>query len=351
MAERDDLRVTQDVRDELTRSVVGSDDVVVSVHDGAVTLSGQIPSYAEKMVADEAAGRVAGVRAVANELTVRVPDEQRRDDPDLAEAAAHALRWHAAVPDSVRVSVKGGWITLEGDVTWHHERLAAERVVGMLIGVSGITNHIRVRPQELATDIQSDIKHALRRSAFVDERHIAIHVRDSRVTLRGTARSWAERAEAERLAWTAGGVIAVDNQITVGLAAPPEEWGPVLDRIEGSGALPPDVGPADAAQAVLCAVSLRMSRDEAYALAGTLPGELSRLLHPCVRHRREASDAFDQTEFLRRIADHLLVTPEQAQLIARAVFAALKHRVPPADIQEVAARLPGDLQELWRAAA
>jgi osmotically-inducible protein OsmY/uncharacterized protein (DUF2267 family) len=353
MAERDDLRLTQDVQDELARSVVGSDHIVVTVHDGAVTLTGQVPTYAEKVVADEAAGRVAGVRAIANELTVRISDEQRRDDPDLAEAAAHALRWNAAVPDIVRVSAKGGWITLEGDVMWHHERLAAERAIAMLIGVSGITNHIRVRPQpqSLAADIQSDITHALRRSGFVDERHIGVHVRDSHVTLRGTARSWVERAEAERLAWIAGGVTAVDNQITVGIPTQPDEWAPVLDRIEGSGVLPPDVGPDDAARAVLCAVSQRMSRDEAYALAGTLPGELSRLLHPCVRHRHDAPDAVDGAEFLRRIADHLLVTPEQAELIARAVFAALKHRVPLGDIQEVATRLPGDLKELWRVAA
>src|SRR6266540_6868241 len=100
MAERDDLRVTQDVRAELARSVVGSDDVVVTVHDGAVTLNGHVPSHAEKLVAYKAVGRVAGVRAIANELTVRIPDEQRRDDPDLAEAAAHALRWNAAVPDT-----------------------------------------------------------------------------------------------------------------------------------------------------------------------------------------------------------------------------------------------------------
>jgi osmotically-inducible protein OsmY/uncharacterized protein (DUF2267 family) len=351
MAERDDLRLTQDVRDELARAVVGSDDVVVTVRDGAITLTGHVPQYVERVVAEEAAARVAGVRAIANELTVRIPDTQRRDDPDLAEAAAHALRWNAAVPDSVRASVKGGWVMLEGEVTRQHERLAAERAVGVLIGVSGITNHITVRPQAVATDIQMDIERALGRSAFVDGRHIGVHVRDSHVTLRGMARSWVERAEAERLAWTVGGVAAVDNQITVGMPAQPEEWGPVFDRIEGSGVLPPDVGPDDAARAVLCAVSLRMSRDEAYELAGTLPGELSRLLHPCVRHRRDAPDASDRTEFLGQIADHLLVTPDQAELIARAVFAALKHRVPAADIQEVATRLPGDLKELWRAAA
>jgi osmotically-inducible protein OsmY/uncharacterized protein (DUF2267 family) len=351
MAERDDLRLTQDIRDELEGAVVGSDDVVVTVRDGAVTLSGPVRNYVERVVADEAVARVAGVRAVANELTVNIPDAQRRDDSDLAEAAAHALRWNAAVPDGVRASVKDGWVTLEGNVTWHHERLAAERAVSMLIGVSGITNDIRVQPQSVAANIQTDIERALRRSVFIDEHRIGVHVHDSQVTLRGTARSWVERAEAERLAWMVAGVAVVDNQITVGLAVPPEEWGPVLDRIEGSGALPPDVGPGDAARAVLCVLSLGMSRDDAHLLAGVLPGELSRLLHPCVRHRRDIPDAFNRTEFLRRIADHLVVSPEQAEIIARAVFAALKNRVPAADIQGVATQLPGDLKELWQTAA
>jgi uncharacterized protein (DUF2267 family) len=146
-------------------------------------------------------------------------------------------------------------------------------------------------------------------------------------------------------------VTAVDNQITVGILKAPEDWGPVLDRIEGSGVLPPDVSADDAARAVLCTVSLGMSKEEAYELAATLPAELSRLLHPCVRHRRDAAGTSDQAEFLRRISDHLLVTPDQAQQITRAVFAALKHRVPSADIQEVASRLPGELKDLWRAAA
>lgn len=351
MADQDDQRLTQDIRDELTTAVVGSEDIVVTVRDGAVTLTGQVRSYAERVVAEEATARVDGVLAIANELTLNIPEAQRRDDSDLAQAAAHALRWNAAVPDGVRASVKDGWVTLEGEVTWHHERLAAERAVSMLIGVSGITNDIRVRPPSIAADIQTDIERRLRRSAFVDQRHIGVHVDDSHVTLRGTARSWVERAEAERIAWTVAGIASVDNQITVGVASPSEEWGPVLDRIEGSGMLPADVRPADAARAVLCALALRMHKDDAQLLAGVLPGELSRLLHPCVRHRRDVPEVFDRPEFLRRVADHLLVSPEQAELIARAVFAALKNRVPAADIQEVATQLPGDLKELWQTAA
>jgi osmotically-inducible protein OsmY/uncharacterized protein (DUF2267 family) len=347
----DDLRLTQDIRDELAEALKGAADVVVTVRDGAITLSGSVRSYVERVVAEETAARTAGVRAVVNELTVSVPDVQRRDDPVLAEAVAHALRWHAAVPAGVRASVRDGWVTLEGKVSRYHERLAAERAVSVLIGVSGITNDIEVQPQPVAANIRTDIERALGRSALLAERHIGVHVDDSHVTLRGVVRSWVERSEAERLAWMAGGVTAIDNQLTIGLAAQTEEWGPVFDRIEGSGVLPPDVGAGDAARAVLCALSLRMSREDAQLLAAVLPGELNRLVHPCVRHRRDAPDAFDRTEFLRRVADHLLVSPEQAEFVARAVFAALKNRVPAAEIQDIATQLPSELKELWQTAA
>jgi osmotically-inducible protein OsmY/uncharacterized protein (DUF2267 family) len=349
MAERDDVRLTQDIRDELDRVIDASDaHILVRVDDGAVVVTGHVPNYVDKLLADEAVSRVAGVRAVANELSVRIPERYRPNDPDLAEAAAHALNWNAAVPDSVRAVVRGGWVTLEGEVTRQGERLAAERAVSMLVGVSGVTNQIRVRSTAVAGELQANVERALARSAFVDEHHVRVHVHNTSVTLRGIARSWAERSEAERLAWMTPGVGLVENQISVGLPATPDAWGPTLDAIDGSGLLPSDVAADDAARAVLCALALRMTRAQAQEFAGRLPGELGRVFHPCARHRRMATEPIDRDAFLHHVAEHVLVTPEEAALVARAVFAALRHRVPAAD---VANKLPRDLEELWPPAA
>lgn len=352
MAEYDDLRLIQDIEDELRNEpAVNTESILATVHDGVVTLRGTAATYHERIMAERAALRVAGVRAIVCELTVELPEAQRRDDEDLADAAAHALRWNAAVPEGIRAVVRDGWVTLQGDVSWDSERVAAERTVSMLIGVAGVTNEIRVRRQPTSANLQAELERALRRSALVGRRRVAVHVLDSRVTLRGTVRSWAERFEAQRIAWTIAGVTDIDNQITVGVAAHADTWGPVLDRIEGSRALPRDVDAADAARAVLCALSSRVSREEALRLAGSLPAELGSLVHPCIRHRREEAEAFDRPEFLRRVAQDLRVTSEEADRIACAVVSALKDRIPADEVQQIGDQLPGDLKELWQRAA
>jgi osmotically-inducible protein OsmY len=199
MAERDDLDLTEHVRDELAGAVAASDDVVVTVQDGALMLSGRVSSYAEKLAATEAAVRVAGIRALANELRVDVAEAERPDDRDLAEAAAYALKWNASVPDTVHATVDSGWITMGGEVTRPRERVAAEQAMSMLVGVMGVTNRIRVRLRAHATDIEKSIERALARSVFVDEHHIRVHVREAEVTLRGTARSWAVNPRMRRM--------------------------------------------------------------------------------------------------------------------------------------------------------
>lgn len=205
-----------DVQDELlTEPALGARYIHVAASDGAVTLTGAVESYFEKALAEAAALRVAGVRSVANDLAVEPPLTQRRSDAEIAEAAARGLSWNVAVPNAVKAVVKDGWVTLHGAVTWRYERLAAERSVRDLTGVRGLTNLITVEQQPVAIDIKSTLEHRLQRSALVDPRRVAIEVDEARVRLRGTARSWAERDEAERLAWTVPGVIVVDNEIAI----------------------------------------------------------------------------------------------------------------------------------------
>ena len=342
-----------DVLDELRAEPgIDADRISVSASDGVVMLSGSAKSYLEKSLAEHAALRVAGVRAIANDITVDVPAVQQRSDQEIAEAAAWTLRWNAAVPeDTVQVTVDDGWVSLYGTVAWHSERLATERAVRDLIGVRGVTNLIKVPRQPGVSDIKVFIEGGLRRSALIDARHIAIDVEDGRIILRGTARSWAERSEAERIAWTAPGVSAVENHIAMGMRAQPTQSGPVLDHIERSGALPSGVGAAEAATAALCVLSMRISADEGRELMRFLPADVSGLIRPCARHREAPPEVFNRDEFLRRISDHLVVSAQEAERITRAVFAAVRMWQPARDVREVAVQLPEDLQDLWGSVA
>jgi osmotically-inducible protein OsmY/uncharacterized protein (DUF2267 family) len=343
--------IASDVADELrAEPAIHADRISVSVSDGIVVLAGNVDSYREKDLAERAALRVRGVHAVANEITVQVPASQQRSDQEIAECAAWALRWHAAVPeDAVQLTVEDGWVTLYGSVAWQFERLAAEGAIRDLVGVRGITNLITVPRRAAASDIKTALTGGVKRSALVDARHIAIDEQDGRVVLRGTARSWSERSEAERIAWTVPGVFLVDNHIAIGSEAPPGEWGVVLDHIERSGALPAGVTAAEAAAATLCALSLRISAEEARELTRFLPGDVSSLLQPCARHREAPTEVFDRREFLRRVGEHLVVSEQESERLARAVFDAVRMWLPGRELREVAIQLPEDLRDLWHA--
>ena len=193
-------------------------DVGVSVKNGIVTLSGFVGSYAEKFAAERAAERVSGVRAIAEDLQVHLPTSRVRNDPDIAKAAASALEWDIEVPDGLHVMVENGWVTLKGQVEWQFQKRAAERAVRNLIGVRGVTNLIAVKPSRVATfEVSDKIKAALRRGAEMDAERIKVEAHDGKVTLKGSVRSWAEREDAERAAWSAPGVTEVDDRIAVGL--------------------------------------------------------------------------------------------------------------------------------------
>ena len=188
--------------------------VGVAVGDGIVTLSGAVSSFAEKWNAERAIERVEGVRGIANEVEVQLAGE--RTDTDVAKAAADALAWNSMVPvDTVTVSVEGGWVTLRGKVEHDYQRRAAERAVRYLDGVRGVTNLITVQPKVEASDIRSDIQRTFQRQAALDADAISIVVSGAEVELHGQVRSWAERYEAERAAWSAPGVVNVRDHITV----------------------------------------------------------------------------------------------------------------------------------------
>jgi osmotically-inducible protein OsmY len=216
-----DLELKKSVEAELNwEPSINAAEIGVAVKDGVVTLTGRVESYWEKVAAERAASRVARVRAVANELEIRLPSSSERTDEDIARAAVNALDWFVSVPsDRIKVKVSKGWVTLEGTVDWQYQKSAAERAVRDLIGVRGVTNVVEVKPRVSATEVKSAIEAALKRSAEVDARRITVETDGDKVILRGTVRSVAERHEAERAAWRAPGVRTVENQVTIGTLA------------------------------------------------------------------------------------------------------------------------------------
>jgi len=212
-----DALIQSDVISELKwEPSIDAAKIGVSVRDGIVTLDGNVDSFVEKLAAERVASHVSGVKAVAQEIKVRLPQSFERNDADIAEAALTALEWNMMVPDNrVKVEVQDGMVILTGEVDWEYQRAAAHNAVCCLIGVKGVTNEISLKPSVKPVDVKVKLKRAFQRHSALDAKHIMVETVGSKVILNGSVHSWIEKQEAASAAWAAPGVSDVENNLVV----------------------------------------------------------------------------------------------------------------------------------------
>lgn len=214
---RTDIQIQKDVMDELKwQPSVDSSEIGVAVKDGVVTLSGQVDSYFQKIAAEKAAKKVVGVKAVAEDIQVGISPSYRRTDTEIAAAALDALKWNSAVQhERIKIKVEDGVVRLDGQAEWDFQRTEAKKTIEKLPGVRTVLNFVTLAPHAMPGDIQQKIKAAFQRSASIDSRQVTAKVVGSKVILSGTVRSYAEKRDAENAAWSAQGVLTVENNIDI----------------------------------------------------------------------------------------------------------------------------------------
>jgi osmotically-inducible protein OsmY len=212
-----DLELQQNVVDELEwEPAVNAAHIGVTANKGVVTLTGFVASYAEKLAAERAARRVKGVKAIAEEIEVRLPSDTKHADDEIAARAVNILKWQVGFPaERIAVKVEKGIVTLSGEVEWQFQKSDAEAAVHKLSGVVGIANQIRLAAAVHAGEVREKIQKALQRNAELEGHGISVQTDGGKVVLRGKVRAWYERNLAEQAAWSAPGVTAVEDHLTV----------------------------------------------------------------------------------------------------------------------------------------
>ncbi|MGD0492791.1 MAG: BON domain-containing protein [Steroidobacteraceae bacterium] len=213
-----DTDIRRDVESELKWDPSVDDQRIgVAVSNGVVTLTGDVPHYFARWAAEQTAKRVKGVRAIANDIEIKIPASGTRSDTEVAEAVANALRWNVSLSGTEIKPpvVKDGWVSLSGQVDWGYQRIAAESAVRNLMGVKGVSNDISVKPSVKASDVKQKIEDAFKRHAILDAKDIQVVVHNASVSLNGHVHTWQEREDATLAAWAAPGVNTVENHLTI----------------------------------------------------------------------------------------------------------------------------------------
>ena len=214
---KSDNEIQKDVIEQLKwEPFLNASQIGVAVKNGIVTLSGQVDTYSKKVLAEKTTKKVAGVKAIAEDIMVGISPSYKKTDTEIAEAVVNALKWHTMIPeDKVKVSVEDGNVKLEGEVEWEYQRNQAKTAIENLIGVRFVTNLVAVKPKVTPYELQLKINASFLRSANIDAGKISADVSGSKVTLRGKVRSFAEREDAENAVWSAPGITTVENKLVI----------------------------------------------------------------------------------------------------------------------------------------